>query len=215
LGTAAARKIAQLAAWVKALVELDHGLAPGSLHSSGSLLTRLRADYENDIWERNHSHIYWNFHVDKANIASYDYSALLYLNDYSPGNGDGNNVHLEDDLEVDDLSLGANAAKPSGLESYWTGLSRDMEEMWSSSGKKSNSAERFKGGLFAFLDADKDRLVAPRCGRLLSFSSGLENPHRVEEVTLGSRLVLAFWFTCSAQHSYGAYIRESSNAQKS
>lgn len=25
-------------------------------------------------------HVYWNAHVDKANVASYDYAALLYLN---------------------------------------------------------------------------------------------------------------------------------------
>eukprot|EP01047_Picozoa_sp_COSAG01_P074328 COSAG01_NODE_12388_length_1749_cov_1.274545_2_plen_59_part_00 len=25
-------------------------------------------------------HVYWTAHVDKANIATYDYSALLYLN---------------------------------------------------------------------------------------------------------------------------------------
>ena len=27
-------------------------------------------------------HRYWNAHVDKANRASYDYSALLYLNSH-------------------------------------------------------------------------------------------------------------------------------------
>jgi hypothetical protein len=47
---------------------------------SGALLTRLKADFEDDMFEVNHTHVYWNPHVDKANIASYDYSALLYLN---------------------------------------------------------------------------------------------------------------------------------------
>ena len=39
-----------------------------------------RADPPNDEWEGEQGHKYWNAHVDKANIATYDYSALLYLN---------------------------------------------------------------------------------------------------------------------------------------
>ena len=85
--------------------------------------------------------MYSNAHVDKANIASYDYSALLYLS---------------------------------------TGGGAD-----------------FEGGELAFLDADAERLVTPRAGRLVAFSSGLENLHRVREVTRGERFVLAMWFTCS------------------
>lgn len=68
-------------------IEDDFGLSPGALYSSGMLLTRLKADFapgpgklNPDPFEMNASHVYWNAHVDKANIASYDYSALLYLN---------------------------------------------------------------------------------------------------------------------------------------
>ena len=213
LGTTASQTIAELAARVKASVEFDHGLPQGSLYSSGSLLTRLKADYENDIWERNHSHVYWNFHVDKANIASYDYSALLYLNDYSLGNEDRYEDDIRSDSQVvDELSVvGPNDRE--GVQSKYSRIAQDAT--WSGKANSSSSAEPFEGGLFAFLDEDKDRLVAPRCGRLLSFSSGLENPHRVEKVTRGSRLVLALWFTCSAQNSYGSYARaldETSNS---
>eukprot|EP00750_Incisomonas_marina_P014994 INCI18048.1.p1 GENE.INCI18048.1~~INCI18048.1.p1 ORF type:complete len:436 (-),score=84.22 INCI18048.1:545-1741(-) len=49
------------------------------LFDSGALLTRLTADYQNDEWDMDPNHKYWNAHIDKANIASYDYSALLYL----------------------------------------------------------------------------------------------------------------------------------------
>ena len=83
-------------------------------------------------------HIYWNPHVDKANIPTYDYSALLYLN-------------------------------TRGLD--------------------------FEGGDFAFLDDDADRVVEPRAGRLLYFTSGPENLHQVREVRKGTRYVLAMWFT--------------------
>ena len=93
--------------------------------------------------------MYSNAHVDKANIASYDYSALLYLS---------------------------------------TGGGAD-----------------FEGGELAFLDADAERLVTPRAGRLVAFSSGLENLHRVREVTRGERFVLAMWFTCSAEHAYNDF----------
>ena len=86
-----------------------------------------------------------NPHVDKANIASYDYSALLYLNSHGSD---------------------------------------------------------FDGGEFAFIDASDDKLVHPIQGRLLTFTSGLENLHQVREVTRGTRYVLAMWFTCSEAHEY-------------
>jgi hypothetical protein len=147
LGALAFAAIQSLRASARAAVEAKHGLAPGSLHDSGALLTRLISNPPEDVWELNRSHMYWNSHVDKANIASYDWSALLYLR------------------------------APT------------------------------EGGSFAFVDADADRLVEPRPGRLLSFSSGLENLHRVERVTRGSRIVLAMWFTCSQSHSYAQYVK--------
>ena len=39
-------------------------------------------------------------------------------------------------------------------------------------------------------------------GAQLTFTSGLENLHRAEEVGEGDRYVLAMWFTCSEQHQY-------------
>ena len=114
------------------------------MYDSGALLTA-KADFDDDIFEVNHTHVYWNAHVDKANIASYDYSALLYLNTQ----GDG-----------------------------------------------------FTNGDFAFIDDDDDKTVAPIAGRLLMFTSGLENLHQVREVTKGARYVLAMWFTCSSAHQY-------------
>ena len=57
------------------------------------------------------------------------------------------------------------------------------------------------GGSFAFLDSDGvDRHVEPRAGRLLAFTSGVENVHRVCEVTSGERVALAMWFTLSRAH---------------
>eukprot|EP00929_Paragymnodinium_shiwhaense_P100919 TRINITY_DN63618_c0_g1_i1.p1 TRINITY_DN63618_c0_g1~~TRINITY_DN63618_c0_g1_i1.p1 ORF type:complete len:463 (-),score=59.94 TRINITY_DN63618_c0_g1_i1:239-1627(-) len=109
-----------------------------SLHTSAAMLTRLQPSGKSNRVP------YWVPHVDKANVASYDYSALLYLN---------------------------------------------------------NKGEHFNGGDFAFLDAREDLIVEPRRGRLLTFTSGLENLHQVQRVTGGTRFVLAMWFTLSAKHA--------------
>jgi len=53
----------------------------------------------------------------------------------------------------------------------------------------------FGGGAFAFLDADADRIVEPRAGRLVMFDAGLRNVHRVERVAAGERVALAAWFS--------------------
>ena len=49
-------------------------------YDSGALLTRISHGTPDDEWEMEAGHAYWNPHVDKANIATYDYSAILYLN---------------------------------------------------------------------------------------------------------------------------------------
>jgi hypothetical protein len=46
---------------------------------------------------------------------------------------------------------------------------------------------------------DPELEVAPRAGRLITFGSGLENPHRVTPVKQGTRYVLSFWFTCDSR----------------
>ncbi|EKX36100.1 hypothetical protein GUITHDRAFT_146036 [Guillardia theta CCMP2712] len=115
------------------------------IYDSGALLTRLKGDPPRDEWDVEPGHVYWNPHVDKANIPTYDYSALLYLN-----------THGKD----------------------------------------------FHGGEFSFIDDDADRIVQPRAGRLLIFTSGPENLHQVREVTRGTRYVLAMWFTCSKEDQY-------------
>ena len=60
----------------------------------------------------------------------------------------------------------------------------------------STIGEDFVGGHFAFNDSDCDRLVEPIAGRLLTFSSGFENPHQVRRVHWGNRIVLSVWFAC-------------------
>lgn len=115
------------------------------VYYSGSLLKRMDYPPLRDEWQLDPDHNSWNPHVDKANIRSYDYSALLYFT------GEG---------------------------------------------------EQFGGGELVFHDDDADRLIQPLSGRLVAFTSGLENLHRVQPMTWGSRYVLAMWFTCSAKHAH-------------
>ena len=56
------------------------------------------------------------------------------------------------------------------------------------------SVNSFEGAWFAFNDEDCDRLVAPRAGRLLAFTSGFENLHQVQPIRKGNRFALAAWF---------------------
>lgn len=116
-----------------------------TVYYSGSLMKRMEMPIRRGPMQVEAEHNSWNPHVDKANIASYDYSALLYFND-------------------------------AGLD--------------------------FDGGELAFHDVDADRMVWPLAGRLLAFSSGLENLHHVRPMTRGRRYVLSMWFTCSKAHAH-------------
>ncbi|XP_053566219.1 prolyl 3-hydroxylase 2 isoform X2 [Bombina bombina] len=56
----------------------------------------------------------------------------------------------------------------------------------------------FDGGEFVFTEMDAKTITAsvkPKCGRLVGFSSGGENPHGVRAVTNGQRCAVALWFT--------------------
>jgi len=139
----ARHQIGRTIARVRKIVE--DNFAVSGLHLSGSLFKRWQAVAPEGAMQLNHSHDPSLAHVDKANIPSYDYSALLYLSSH---NND------------------------------------------------------FGGGTLAFLDpSEKDQIVIPRAGRLILFSSGVENLHRVDTVTWGERSVFALWFTCSKDHA--------------
>jgi len=129
----------------RARITIASRLNISRLYYSGSLLKRMDHPFLDDGMQIDQNHDSANPHVDKANIASYDWSALLYLN-----------------------SVG----------------------------------EDFVGGELAFHDTDEDRIVRPLAGRLVAFSSGLENLHRVLPMQWGKRYVLSMWFTCSQRHAH-------------
>jgi len=66
----------------------------------------------------------------------------------------------------------------------------------------------FEGGRFIFDDekGKPQQIVEPRSGRVLLFTAGPENPHRVEQVTSGERFVLSFWFTCNMDRQFEIFL---------
>ncbi|XP_053146766.1 prolyl 3-hydroxylase 3 [Hemicordylus capensis] len=62
----------------------------------------------------------------------------------------------------------------------------------------------FQGGNLFFTETDAVTVTAqvrPKCGRLVAFSSGGENPHGVWAVTRGRRCAIALWYTLSPKHA--------------
>eukprot|EP00041_Stephanoeca_diplocostata_P020184 m.447033 g.447033 ORF g.447033 m.447033 type:complete len:335 (+) comp21499_c0_seq4:76-1080(+) len=65
----------------------------------------------------------------------------------------------------------------------------------------STMGEDFDGGEFLFEDQDVAQVVHPRTGRVSCFTSGAENPHRIEPVVAGVRYALTIAFTCDKRQS--------------
>ncbi|KAM6979707.1 prolyl 3-hydroxylase 1 [Aplochiton taeniatus] len=61
----------------------------------------------------------------------------------------------------------------------------------------------FEGGDLIFTELDAKTVTAevrPRCGRVVGFGAGKENPHGVRAVTKGQRSAVALWFTLDPIH---------------
>jgi hypothetical protein len=52
----------------------------------------------------------------------------------------------------------------------------------------------------------EDVLIEPRRGRLLLFTSGPENWHRLERVAGGERVTFSMWFTCDPRREFAAFL---------
>jgi hypothetical protein len=55
-------------------------------------------------------------------------------------------------------------------------------------------------------DQFAEQIIEPKAGRVVMFSSGSENPHRVERLLSGQRFVLAFWFTCDLNREFQIFL---------
>ncbi|XP_041129875.1 prolyl 3-hydroxylase 1-like [Polyodon spathula] len=62
----------------------------------------------------------------------------------------------------------------------------------------------FEGGNLIFTELDAKTVTAevrPKCGRVVGFGAGKENPHGVKAVTKGQRCAVAIWFTLDPRHN--------------
>ena len=148
-----------------------------NLRVGGALLRKLVANRNNDT-DILHKNVTvtdrnpYDSHIDMANQMSYDYSTVLLLNE----------VGEELDGEV------------SGGESFDNGyLDFDEGEV---------ADEELSRGEFVFVDELEDIIVESKAGRLVIFSSGSENLHRIAPFKKGVRYSLAAWFGKICSYAY-------------
>lgn len=155
---------------VRARVAAVHGLA--MLHlTAPTFMTRIVGDA---LWVPADEHDeYFHAHADGLSTPHYAYSGLLYLSTHD-ANFSGGRFRFY-------------AAEPAG-GTYAPDSDREAAE----DAQPSSSAAAIAG------DDGHEVLIEPRAGRLLTFSAGAENWHRVERVGAGERYVLSLWFTCDA-----------------
>eukprot|EP00435_Cladocopium_sp_Y103_P055538 s467_g18.t1 len=117
---------------------VTEALATPALHLRGALLRRVQLPAVSGARQLMPSHDSFAAHADRATVAAYHYSAVLYF---------------------------------------------------------SERGDDFQDGELVFMDSDgHDHYLEPKMGRLVAFSSGLENLHRVVPPMGGPRYILALWF---------------------
>jgi len=105
--------------------------------------------------------------------------------------------------------------RPSGMHDvYWMPhVDKDNTGHYDYSGLLylSEGEVDFHQGTFNFLknDEEQDTIedeVKPERGKLVSFTAGSENLHRVNVVRGGTRYVLSFWFTCDENKEFENFL---------
>jgi hypothetical protein len=101
--------LAEMQQRVMRQVETDHSLRPCSLVDNGGMLVRIQgadctpssvtAGACDGGRELDTSRPYWDVHCDKANIASWDFSALVYLNDHGLHFEGGHFAFVDEDAD--------------------------------------------------------------------------------------------------------------------
>ena len=135
--------------------------------------------------------------VDKNNTAHYDYSGLVYLStvgspaDVADSAADfvGGVFDFNDDPASQRLAP-THDAFDEGLRAAFTGEDVvELDQLPSSHPAVSNMT-----------------YVLPRAGRLVIFSAGEENLHRVARVQAGTRLTLSLWFTLDPKFQFEYFL---------
>eukprot|EP00937_MAST-01D_sp_MAST-1D-sp2_P003635 g3635.t1 len=180
-----------------------------------TFITRLVGDA---AWQPKSMHDeYYHWHVDKNNTAHYDYSGLLYLagleDDFQGGlfgflDGEGAvpDAHgcYDHDLKgagaphgCPEYAAAGYCSKPVG-EDKGGGTIADMCQKSCKTCTEVADPERIPGRA--------ERVVEPARGRLVIFSSGRENVHRVARVDSGERLTMSIWFTCDKRRRFKNFL---------
>lgn len=132
--------------------------------------------------------------VDKNNTEHYDYSGLLYL---STGGGEGEDFSggvfdFNDSPSAQALAPTHASYDGAAEAAYYAGDAADTASLATSHPGSQHASDV--------------TYVVPRRGRLITFTSGAENLHRVARVTQGERLVLSLWFTCDPAFEFKAFL---------
>jgi len=147
------------------------------LWMAGTLLSRIVSPPPKDGRDTAPLHEYSHVHVDKLNLKQYDYSALLYLSEVGT-DFEGGGFEFVDVPDIDSMESQEE-------------LSQAMEERYPVYAGRERS-----------IPPGHTRPVLPARGRLLIFTAGKENPHRVRQVTSGSRHLLSVWLTLDPRYGY-------------
>ena len=153
---------------------------PKKLWVGGTLLSRIAWPPPLDARDTAPGHVYWHVHVDQFNLPHYHYSALVYLTtageDFEGGGFDF----------IDSDAVGADAATTQEELDKAVAVMPQEED----------------GSVYCPSIPPVSRCeVLPQRGRLLLFSAGKENPHRVKRVTEGSRYLFSVWLTTDPLHA--------------
>ena len=130
--------------------------------------------------------------MDKNNTEHYDYSGLLYLStegveeDFTGGVFDFND------------SPPAQALAPTHAN-----YRRQAEEKFTSADATSSAS--LSQSHPNDPAASSMTYVLPKRGRLVTFTAGSENLHRVARVLSGERMVLSLWFTCDPAFQFKGF----------
>lgn len=125
--------------------------------------------------------------MDRNNTPHYDYSGLIYLTTHGDDFVGGEFEFID---EVDG-EPGPDDHDPRG-----TPASRAIE----ASTAYPEIAVPAPGTHWV------NHTILPRAGRLLVFSSGAENLHRVRPVLGGTRVVLSMWYSCDKDREFDTFL---------
>ena len=157
---------------------------------------------------------YYHPHVDKANTAHYDYSALLYLSTFQDEKSTEEDKVLLSTQEHNRTFTGGKLAFLQVHPDYKKQYSiQNNNVLW----EDKETYELLHNPLTTINDyyIHKnniqnittypwyiEHIMEPKYNRLVLFSSGLENIHQVQPVLSGTRIVLSLWFTCDEKKEF-------------